>query len=119
MSAPYVPCWFYFGCNPKTTPAPAHFLSSGMSSVEDDFVGYLSKFSKHYTTKSEFNQRLSIFSANKAKITEHNNRNDATYRLGINKFTDFTEEEYQRLLGYMGQKTPNAAHVKILSPSAN
>ena len=73
-----------------------------MELPSEEFIGYLSKFQKHYATQAEFDERLKIFNANKAKISKHNDRNDATYRLGLNKFADYTPEEYERILGYIG-----------------
>lgn len=35
-----------------------------------------------------------------AKLAQHNSANGNTYVLGVNKFTDYTPEEYRRLLGY-------------------
>lgn len=82
--------------------------------VNSDFIGYLSKFKKSYITKSELEAREEIYNANKAKIEAHNARNDVTYKLGLNKFADYTEEEFHRILGYLGQKQPSTKHLKKL-----
>lgn len=44
--------------------------------------------------------RRDVFYKNLAEYEEHNSRNDVTYTLGINKFADYTPEEYKKLLGY-------------------
>lgn len=35
-----------------------------------------------------------------AKVAQYNSQNGNSFRLGVNKFTDYTKEEYKRLLGY-------------------
>lgn len=35
-----------------------------------------------------------------AKVAQFNGQNGNTFRLGINKFTDYTPAEYKKLLGY-------------------
>lgn len=119
MSGPYLPCWIIFGCyKPPTQSHTAHnALSSGISNPSTEFVGYLSAFGKNYATPEEFNQRQKIFNANKAKIVKHNSA-ESSYRLTLNKFADYTRDEYERLLGYMEPDGKDAANVKIL-PTSN
>jgi len=39
--------------------------------------------------------RLAIYSENVAKINAHNADSTQTYKMGINKFTDMTQEEFE------------------------
>lgn len=41
-----------------------------------------------------------IFERNIKKIIEHNSNPKNNYQMGINEFTDMTEEEFQTRLGY-------------------
>ena len=38
--------------------------------------------------------RLNIFNKNLQNIQAHNQRKDKTYEMGVNQFTDLTEEEF-------------------------
>lgn len=110
------PCGIFFACPPKNSTAKSnasnHLYLSDAHVVDTEFIGYLSKFQKSYITKSELDAREAIFNQNKAKIEAHNARNDVTYKLGLNKFADYTEEEFHRILGYLGQKQPSTKHLK-------
>ena len=70
--------------------------------VESQFVDYITEFRKSYFSRDEYNTRLGLFTANLIKIEEMNaNPNDeAVY--GINHMSDWTEQEFNVLLGYKG-----------------
>lgn len=76
------------------------FLYTEISPEEHQFMLYLAKHGKSYGTKEEYEFRLEQFQQSLHKIREHNSRNDVTYSLGLNKFSDMTHEEYKKLLGY-------------------
>lgn len=84
-----------FGSNPT---ASVSFLQSYENEVE--FVNYLAEYKKSYGTKEEYLFRKDQFYKNLAEYTEINSRNDVTYTVGVNKFADWTPEEYNRLLGF-------------------
>ena len=46
----------------------------------------------------------------------HNSRNDVSYKLGINKFSDMTEEEYKQRLGYIPLES-EPTNIEYLTPS--
>ena len=60
---------------------------------------YLAEYGKSYNSENEFEFRFQIFKEN-ANLIDAHNAQESTYTLGINKFADWTEEEYKRLLGY-------------------
>jgi len=81
--------------------APAASQSLFGSTPEDlEYFNYVQKFGKSYGTKEEFEFRAAHFKDNMAKIMEHNSQNGNTFRLGANKFADWTPAEYKRLLGF-------------------
>jgi Cathepsin propeptide inhibitor domain (I29) len=61
---------------------------------------YIARQGKTYGTVEEYEFRFDQFRQSLAKIRAHNSRNDVTYSLGLNKFSDMTHEEYKRLLGF-------------------
>ena len=74
-------------------------LYTTMSPEEMQFMHYLVAHGKSYGTREEYEFRLGQFRESLGKIHEHNSRNDVTFRLGLNKFSDMTQDEYRRLLG--------------------
>jgi len=71
-----------------------------MTTQEYDFMRYISEYGKSYGTKAEYNFRLGLFSEEAAKIEAHNAKGTETHTLGLNHMSDWTEDEYRRLLGY-------------------
>jgi hypothetical protein len=83
------------------TPSSTQFYTA--LTVEDhEFMKYVAKYGKSYGTKEEYDFRAKVFKQTLAKISMNNGRNDVTYRLGVNKFADYTEAEYKKLLGFKG-----------------
>jgi hypothetical protein len=62
-----------------------------------EFAQYVSEFGKHYGTTEEFEFRMNVFAENMAKIRAFKSE---TSTVGANKFTDYTQNEYKRLLGF-------------------
>jgi cathepsin H len=76
-----------------------------------EFIRFISKFSKSYGTKEEFALRANIFNQNYARIVEENLNKENTFTLEINKFADWTPDEFKRIL------TPENAEFKCtISP---
>jgi C1A family cysteine protease len=82
----------------NTQPSAVTLFGSTADDVE--YYKYVSKYGKSYATKEEFMARQAKFSANLAKINEHNGQNGNDFHLAANKFADWTPEEYRRLLGF-------------------
>ena len=61
---------------------------------------FISRFGKTYGTKSEYEFRSAQFKKNLAKISAH--PKNSTSKVGINKFADYTDSEWNRMLGYKG-----------------
>lgn len=80
--------------------------------LEAAFGSYMTQYGKNYQTEDEYLFRKSIFAANHKKIEEHNAKG-LSWTYGVNEYTDWTDEEYQRLLGYKPQfkNTQNDAAV--------
>lgn len=81
--------------------------------TEDDreFLSFVTKHSRSYGTKEEFQFRSDIFKRNLDIIRQENMKSENTFIMAVNKFADRTHAEYKRLLGYkpsMGPKNATA-----------
>ena len=65
-----------------------------------DYLKYVAKFGKDYSTMEEFVERAKIYLENESLINEHNATN-ASFILGHNQFSDMTEEELANTRGYV------------------
>jgi C1A family cysteine protease len=63
------------------------------------FVNYIAQFGKSYPTMEEFNLRFERF-VKTVELIEDKNASQDSYTLGINKFSDYTWEEYNKMLGF-------------------
>ena len=70
-----------------------------MSEIESAFLGYITEFGKSYSNMAEYEHRLANFAQKHSVIRAHNAEN-VDYKLGHNKMSDWTEEEYKSVLTY-------------------
>jgi C1A family cysteine protease len=84
------------------------------SEVESAYGSYIAEFSKSYTSESEYQMRLNIFSENVRRIEEINSQ-ETNFQLGINQFSDMTNSEYRQMLGY--RKASNVEEVESVDMS--
>lgn len=79
------------------------------------FAHFVNKFNKKYSGEEEHARRFSIFKKNLQKALRHQNLDrDAVH--GITKFSDLTEEEFQRQ--YLGFNRPPRSILPRTSPPA-
>mmetsp|Transcript_2862 Transcript_2862/g.3343 ORF Transcript_2862/g.3343 Transcript_2862/m.3343 type:complete len:339 (+) Transcript_2862:22-1038(+) len=72
---------------------------SNVSSTNDlAFQSFIGEQGRNYANEAEFNMRREIFMTTLEKVNEHNAKG-LSWTFGINKFSDWTDEEYQKLLG--------------------
>jgi len=55
-----------------------------------------------YSTKNDLNTRFDVFSKNYDMIKEHNSHPQERFQMGINSFSDMTEEEFSAHYGRKG-----------------
>ena len=71
-------------------------------------------FGKVYATAAEAERRQRIFAETLTAIRAQNARNDAgesTYRMGVNQFSDLTNEEYRK--GYLSRPLQRTAEMRV------
>ena len=83
------------------TLAATFYVMYPSSSVDYDaeYMSYIAKFNKNYASQEEYNFRKGLF-AEQLKVIEKHNAKESSFTLGINEFSDWTLDEYKRLLGY-------------------
>jgi len=80
-----------------------------LSEIESAFLGYITQYGKSYTNVAEYESRLRTFAMKHSFIQAENKVND--YKLGHNKFSDWTQEEYESILTYVPSETHEATQV--------
>ena len=73
--------------------------------IQKLFHQYVAEQGKSYATKEEYNFRLNLFAQKHQEIAEISQTNGGSFTLGHNLFSDWTKDEYRRLLGYKQQKS--------------
>ncbi|KAI3904364.1 hypothetical protein MKW92_007757 [Papaver armeniacum] len=70
--------------------------------MNDLYESWLIKHGKVYNTLGEKERRFEIFKDNLKFIDEHNSQIGLSYKVGLNKFADLTNDEYRKM--YLGTK---------------
>jgi KDEL-tailed cysteine endopeptidase len=95
---------------------------SALTAQDYEFIKYVAHHGKSYATKEEYEFRSALFKETLAKIEAENLKSENTFTVGINKFADWTKEEYRRLLGYKSMraiaKNTAALPVNVSIPSS-
>ena len=88
--------------------------SSGRSDAEVMLIyeTWLVKHKKNYNALGEKEKRFEIFKDNLKLIDQHNSDESQTFKLGLNKFADLTNDEFRSI--YLGKKTKKAS-MRLLS----
>lgn len=76
-------------------------MYQGTTSLSEEyqaFIEFVSKYGKTYASKDAHHSRFQVFKQNYLKVKEHNTQSKKnSYKLGINRFSDLTEEEFLRI----------------------
>ncbi|RID53385.1 hypothetical protein BRARA_G00781 [Brassica rapa] len=64
------------------------------TTIADYHQHWMIQFSRVYSDESEKQMRLKIFKKNLEFIENFNNKGNQSYKLGVNEFTDLTDEEF-------------------------
>ena len=90
------------------------FLSERITEEEMAYMKYVSDFGKSYGTKAEFKFRLEQFKNTLKKHAEHNANAAHKSTVAHNEFSDWTEAEYKRLLGYRAEMKQENLNAELL-----
>jgi len=83
-------------------------LAAQLDATRAQFSSFMSEHGKEYETQAEYHLRLNIFRENLAKIEEHN-QSGASWKMGVNQFTDLTQAEFEAIYTGGYKKTPGAS----------
>ncbi|XWS12528.1 hypothetical protein CRYUN_Cryun37aG0096900 [Craigia yunnanensis] len=76
-------------------------------SVPDRFEQWLASYGRVYQDASEKDIRFQIFKENVEYIESHNADNGKKYKLGVNEFTDLTNEEFKAMRNGYKKRSSN------------
>jgi hypothetical protein len=62
------------------------------------FNNFISEHSRSFLTKAEFEARLTKFRDHYEQVKMHNSRPESSYKLGINRFADWSAEEIEKYM---------------------
>ena len=79
-------------------------LAPELQAMGVQYMGYLMEHGKSYITVEEFDVRQALYIETDAIVNEHN-ATDSSFKLGHNKFSDYTDYERSQLLGYVAPET--------------
>jgi len=74
--------------------------SKTITAQDFEFMKYITSFNKRYETREEFDMRKELFKQAAVEIVEHNMGNN-TSTMGHNQFSDWTDEEYNGMMGFL------------------
>ena len=74
--------------------APFSRMSLTQNSSDSAFMEYLAKFGKSYEDLNEYEKRKAIFEETMKNITEHNAKDNETWHMGLNQFSDLLPHEF-------------------------
>jgi len=84
----------------QTSEGSNLFLSDVITPEEMAYMKYVTEWGKSYGTKAEFHFRMEQFKNTMKKMAAHNEDNAAKSTVGFNQFSDWTEAEFKKMLGY-------------------
>lgn len=70
-----------------------------VSTSDHEFSSFVATYRRSYTTQEEYEFRRHIFNKNMDYINKFNSEGHSWW-LGVNQFTDLTDEEFKKFLGY-------------------
>ena len=78
-------------------------LAPELAAMASQYMQFLVLHGKSYITREEFELRKALYIQTDAIIEAHN-ETDSSFKLGHNKFSDYTDHERSRLLGGIPDK---------------
>jgi cathepsin L len=85
------------------------------SLYKSSFQTFMTTYGKSYASE-EFQKRFDIFRYHMDFIAEHNKQNN-TYRVGLNEFADLSIEEFSKMMNGFSNKQTEQADLHVVDPN--
>ena len=86
--------------------------------MKEDWENFKATHGKTYSNFDEEVNRMRVFKANNEMIIAHNADETQTYKKAMNKFGDYTEEEFTTMYRNLNISAKQANEVKIFDTEA-
>ena len=83
----------------KAAATSSLFTADVMTPVDYKFMEFVTKQGKSYGTRAEYDFRAAIFKE-ALEFAETHNASNATHEVDVNEMSDWTSEEWGRILGF-------------------
>ncbi len=94
-----------------------NFAVTPMGEEEQEFLRFIAKHRRSYATREEYNVRLGHFAREYNNIKAQNMRGGATFE--VNHMSDYSPEEYNHMLGFVGRDRPHSTELLDVSLPAS
>ncbi|XP_040570501.1 cathepsin L-like proteinase [Lepeophtheirus salmonis] len=82
-----------------------------------EFETFVKKYSKSFHNRADRSLKLKVFVNNLREIEEHNDNPERTWDMGINEYSDLTDEEFEgRYMGYTPISSSYGIFNRAISP---
>jgi len=71
---------------------------------EAEYMEFVTRFSKFYTSREEFNYRMALYVQNNFRINQENKNAENTFALAHNEFSDWSFDEFKKMHSYKAPK---------------
>lgn len=79
-------------------------FATDVNDIESQFMNWVAKYGRSYGTREEYKFRLEMFTQKHEEMAEFMKTNP-TSTVGHNQFSDYTESETQKMMGYKHELT--------------
>lgn len=86
------------GVNGILNSMTTNLLSKVDPEIDRAFTKYISLHQKSFLTKEEFRARLANFKKSYELMKQHNLDSSQSYKMGLNKFSDWSDQELNSML---------------------
>jgi len=95
------------------------FLSERITEEEMAFMRWVTEYGKSYGTKAEYEFRFEQFKKTLENIAAHTANEAHASTVGLNGFSDYTQSEWSKMLGYRAEMKKHFAKTPTVLPTTD